>query len=348
MEKILVIDDEPAFLEFTSELLRSSGYEVLAFSDPREAVLAFSYFRPDLCVLDFTLPGITGRDVCRTLKEVDPTVEVIFLTGEADTELAIEMMKLGAVDYLLKPASPSQIKASATRALEHRRLVRENKEYRERLESSVVEKTKALNETLQELEVVYDATLETLGLALDFRDQSTGGHSVRVAHLTRGIAAEIGVEGDTLVQIEQGALLHDVGKLRIPDSILLKPGKLTSAEWEVMRRHPEYGNEFLQKIGFLSAAANIVYTHHEKFDGSGYPQGLRGKQIPIGARCFAIVDAVDALIYDRPYHRATTFEEAAAEIRRCSGSHFDPDLVEVGLAYIARRLHPASAKRVSA
>ena len=348
MDRILVIDDDPDVLRFLEELLSVSGYEVRAFTDPHEGVAAFPDFKPDLCVLDFRMPGMTGDDVCRKVKNFDPTVEVIFLTGEVDTALAIEMMKLGALDYLLKPLNLPQLKTAVFRALEHRRLVRENIEYQQHLEELVADKTKALNEALRQLGIVHGATLDTIGLALDFRDQSTAGHSLRVAQLTRGIAEEIGIQGQALVQIEHGALLHDIGKLRIPDSILLKPGPLSSAEWETMRRHAEYGRDFLQKIGFLSAASNLVYAHHEKFDGSGYPQGLRGYEIPVGARCFAIVDAVDALIYERPYHSSVTFEEAAAEIRRCAGSHFDPDLVEVGLAHIAARLTATTTARLSA
>lgn len=184
----------------------------------------------------------------------------------------------------------------------------------------------------------HSATLDTLAMALDFRDQGTSGHSRRVASLTAGIATELGVAGSELIQIEHGALLHDIGKLKIPDNILWKPANLTDVEWETMRRHAEYGFEFLRGIEFLNAAAEIVYSHHEKYDGSGYPRRLKGESIPFGARVFAIVDTIDALIYERPYHKAVPFEEAAAEVRRCAGSHFDPDLVEPALDYIERNV----------
>ncbi len=338
MAKILIIDDDPYVVEFISDILALSGYEVSSVTDPRKGISAFSHIRPDICVLDFTMPGMTGREVCRELKAIDRTVEVLFLTGHADTELAVEMMKLGATDYLIKPLKVSELQTALLRALEHRRLVHENVAYRERLEALVAEKTNALNEALAELSSVHMCTVEALGRALDFRDQSTSGHSRRVAQLTAGIAQRLGIGGSELVQIEQGALLHDVGKLRIPDNILLKKTALTPMEWATMKRHPEYGREFLEKLDFLNGAADLVYSHHEKFDGSGYPRGLHGDEIPIGARCFAIVDSVDALIYERPYHAAISFDQAASEIRKCAGSQFDPSLVDLALSHIEQRL----------
>lgn len=175
-------------------------------------------------------------------------------------------------------------------------------------------------------------------MALDFRDQSTSGHSRRVANLTAGAASAIGIQDGTLIQIEHGALLHDIGKLKIPDSILWKPSKLTEEEWQIMRRHAEYGFEFLSNIGFLKDAAEIVYSHHEKYDGTGYPRGLGNDHIPLGARVFAIVDTVDAMIYKRPYNVPVSFRAAATEVRRCSGSQFDPGLVETTLAYLEEHI----------
>ena len=228
----------------------------------------------------------------------------------------------------------NQLLLSIGRAIEHRRLIIENENYRFRLEQLVLEKTKALNQALTSLEHVHSATLDALSMALDFRDQSTSGHSRRVADLTAGVAGAIGIKDAALVQIEHGALLHDIGKLKIPDSILWKPARLNDEEWDIMRRHAEYGFEFLSNIGFLQGAAEIVYSHHEKYDGSGYPRGLQRENIPFGARVFAIVDTVDAMIYKRPYNVPVSFGVAAAEVRRCAGTQFDPGLVETTLAYL--------------
>jgi putative nucleotidyltransferase with HDIG domain len=192
-----------------------------------------------------------------------------------------------------------------------------------------------LTDALRSLTSVHSGTLDALALALDYRDQSTSGHSRRVASLTVSVATQHGVEGNALLQIEHGALLHDIGKLKIPDSILWKPACLDQTEWATMKKHPEYGHEFLCNIEFLKGAAELVFSHHEKFDGSGYPRGIRGDEIPLGARIFAIVDAVDAMIYKRPYNRPITFREAAEEVKRCAGAHFDPDLVPLTLEYLA-------------
>jgi len=196
----------------------------------------------------------------------------------------------------------------------------------------------AINQALASLNHVHSATLEALSKALDFRDQSTSGHSRRVACLTAGAARNIGIKDDELVQIEHGALLHDIGKLKIPDSILWKPSRLTEDEWTTMRRHAEYGYELLRNVEFLKDAAELVYAHHERYDGTGYPRRLRGEEIPFGARVFMIVDTVDAMIYQLPYNTPVSFGEAAVEVRRCSGSQFDPSLVDTTLEYLSRHL----------
>ena len=203
-----------------------------------------------------------------------------------------------------------------------------------------MEKTRALNEALTSFKSVHTATLDALSMALDFRDQSTSGHSRRVANLTAGVASALGIKTAALVQIEHGALLHDIGKLKIPDSTLWKPAKLNDDEWKVMRRHAEYGFELLSNIEFLRGAADIVYAHHEKYDGTGYPRGLRADNIPFGARVFAIIDTVDAMIYRRPYNNPVSFREAACEVRRCAGTQFDPELVESTLSYLSSQIPP--------
>jgi response regulator RpfG family c-di-GMP phosphodiesterase len=336
--RILVVDDEVEIVSFIRELLTIHGYQVEGISDSRKAMDVVHSFHPDVCVLDFRMPHVPGSGLLEAIKKEDYTIEVIFLTGEDETYLAVEMMKRGALDYLLKPVDLGKLSLAVTRALEHRRLVLENEAYHLHLERLVAEKTQALNDALRSLTHVHSATLDALSRALDFRDQSTSGHSRRVATLTTGAAASFGIEGSQLLQIEHGSLLHDVGKLKIPDSILLKPAGLDEEEWTTMRKHPGYGYEFLSGVEFLKDAAELVHSHHEKYDGSGYPRGIAGKDIPFGARVFAIIDAVDAMIYKRPYNTPVAFKVAAQEIRRCAGSHFDPDLVEGTLAYLEQNV----------
>jgi putative nucleotidyltransferase with HDIG domain len=338
--KILVVDDEVEIVAFIRELLVSHGYEVLGLSDSIAASSKLASFRPDVCILDFRMPQRTGAELLDIIKQHDPRIAVIFLTAQDETSLAVDMMKRGALDFLLKPVELNQLLLSIGRAIEHRRLILENEQYRLHLEELVLEKTKALNEALTSLKYVHSATLDALSMALDFRDQSTSGHSRRVADLTAGAAGALGIKDSSLVQIEHGALLHDIGKLKIPDNILWKPAKLDEEEWKVMRRHAEYGFEFLSNIEFLRGAADIVYAHHEKYDGTGYPRGLRSEGIPFGARVFAIVDTVDAMIYKRPYNNPVSFQEAAKEVRRCAGTQFDPALVESTLAYLSDHVPP--------
>jgi putative nucleotidyltransferase with HDIG domain len=332
--RLLVVDDEPEIVAIIRELLIGGGYEVLGLSDPREVETEFDNFCPAACIFDFRMPYRTGADLLDIVKKKDPKVEVIFLTAQDEASLAVDVMKRGASDFLLKPIELNQLVLSVGRALEHRRLIMENEQYRLHLEQLVMEKTRALNQALTSLNHVHTATLDALSMALDFRDQSTSGHSRRVADLTAGAAKSMGIKDSALVQIEHGSLLHDIGKLKIPDSILWKPAKLNEEEWRTMRRHPEYGYQFLSSVEFLKGAAEIVYSHHEKYDGTGYPRGLRGEEIPFGARVFMIVDTVDAMIYKRPYNTPVSFDDAAAEVRRCTGTQFDPGVVEETLAYL--------------
>jgi putative nucleotidyltransferase with HDIG domain len=343
LSRILTVDDDPQIVRLTIRFLKNCGYDASGLSDPREALESIESFNPEVCILDVNMPFVSGSDLMDEIKSINPHIEVILLTGLNDTVLAVDLMKRGATDFLLKPIEPKQLEVAVARALEHRRLVLENLAYKLHLEMLVDERSKDLNEALKNLNELHNATIETLAMALDYRDRVTSGHSRRVADMTVGIAGDLGVTEGDLVQIEQGALLHDIGKLRIPDSILWKPSELTPEEWEIMRRHPEYGFDFVSKIGFLKGAADIILSHHEKFDGTGYPRGLKGNEISFGARIFALVDSVDAIIYDRPYHRGTAFSVAREEILKKVGSHFDPGLVEPTLAHLSNFLKHYSA-----
>jgi putative nucleotidyltransferase with HDIG domain len=200
------------------------------------------------------------------------------------------------------------------------------------LERLVHERTSELNGALRDVEESYRFTLEALAAALDAREHETRTHSHRVREYASTLAQQLGLRGNELINIGRGALLHDVGKIGVPDSILLKPAKLTPEEWVQMKRHPQVGYEILRGISFLVSAAEIVLTHQERWDGNGYPQGLSGLDIPLGARIFGVVDTLDAMTSDRPYRKAQSFEAAREEVRRCSGTQFDPMVAEAFLS----------------
>jgi putative nucleotidyltransferase with HDIG domain len=331
-EKILVVDDEEAIREVVSTLLEAQGYACTVRSNGRLAHEAFRNATFDLVLSDIVMPEMDGLKLLAELRAEDPDVPVIMVTAMHDIAIALEAIRSGAYDYILKPFEKDQLHLSVRRALEHRRLVLENRTYQSDLEHLVAERTQQLSIALQDLEQSYDYTLEALGGALDAKDAETEGHCQRVTAFTITIAKAMGVDKATLRQIARGAFLHDIGKMGIPDSILRKPGPLTTEEREVMRRHCDIGFSVLERIPFLKEAAEIVLSHQECFNGSGYPRGLRGEQIPIGARIFAVADTLDAMISDRPYRKALPITAAREEIRRHAGTQFDPQVVDVFLS----------------
>ena len=231
--------------------------------------------------------------------------------------------------------------------LENRRLKLENRAYQTNLETLVTERTQRLRQAVKELEESYDITLEALGDALDLKDRETEGHSKRVTAFTIAIAKTMGLPSDQIRVIARGAFLHDIGKMAIPDAILNKPGKLDAAEFETMREHPYRGYQIVKKIPFLAEAAEIVYSHQEKFDGTGYPRGLKNEEIPLGARIFSIADTLDAMTSNRPYRAALPDSAAREEIDRWSGRQFDPDLVKVFLS-MPENIWPALREDIGA
>jgi putative nucleotidyltransferase with HDIG domain len=277
------------------------------------------------------MPGSNGLALLDVISTDYPGLPVVMLTATHDVHVAVSAFRRGAVDFLMKPFDRAQLLAAVARALEHGRLLHQNNQYRRNLEEVVSSRTRRLRAAMHELQRSYDFTLEIMGAALDLRDTETEGHSRRVTAYTIALAREVGVPSDQLRIIARGAFLHDIGKIATPDNILLKPGELDPAEKEIVGQHCVVGYQMVRKIPFLREAAELVYTHQEAFDGSGYPRGLRGEAIPLGARIFAVVDTLDAMTSDRPYRKAVTFDRARAEILRCSGSQFDPAIVQVFL-----------------
>jgi putative nucleotidyltransferase with HDIG domain len=283
----------------------------------------------ELMLSDLMMAELDGIALLERSKEKYPDMPVIMVTAVHDISVALAAIRNGAYDYLLKPFEREQLLAMVRRALEHRRLKLENRAYQSNLESLVAARTEQLRQAMTDLERSYDITLEALGDALDLKDAETEGHSKRVTAFTIAIARAMGLSGEKIRVIARGAFLHDIGKMAIPDAILLKPGALTEAETEIMREHCFRGYQMLRKIPFLSEAAEIVYSHQERFDGTGYPRGLSGTNIPMGARIFSIADTLDAITSDRPYRAARSIQVAREEVERFSGRQFDPDVVRV-------------------
>jgi response regulator RpfG family c-di-GMP phosphodiesterase len=329
---ILIVDDDRQVREVLQEIFLSGGYKCLLAGDGREGLEAFRAMRPSLTVSDVKMPVMDGIAFLKAVIELDPDAAVILLTGVGDTKIAVESLKLGAYDFIMKPVNADELLIAAERALERRHLLIERREYQATLERRVEEATRDLALAFRELRDTYRTTLEALGSALDTRDVGTEAHSRRVHGYALTIARAHGVSEDDMKDIERGVLLHDIGKIGIPDAILLKPGPLSPNEWTIMRTHPVVGRRLIERIPFLRGAVPIVHHHHEKWDGTGYPLGLRGTTIPLGARIFAVADALDAMTVDRPYSKAISYEQARNEIQRCAGTHFDPHVVTTFLS----------------
>jgi len=332
LTKILIVDDDAAVRAILLRYLEVEYPYCVDSYGPFDALNKIKRERFSLVISDVMMPGMSGTELLQFIKKQDPETAVIMVTGVMDVNTAVDSLRMGAFDFVTKPFDLPSIRHAVKRALERRQLLVENRNYQEELERKVHERTKELNGALQEVEESYKNTLEALVTSLDAREHETRAHSQRVREYTLTLAREIGLKEEDLVQMGRGALLHDVGKIGVPDSILLKPGKLTVEEWVDMKRHPAIGFEILRSIRFLEPAAEIVLSHQERWDGKGYPNGLGGANIPLGARIFAVADTLDAMTSDRPYRKALSYRAALDEIRLCSGTQFDPRVAEVFLS----------------
>jgi len=331
-ENILVVDDEEAIREVVATMLEAKGYRCTAVSNGRAAQEQIKKVTPDLVLSDMIMPEMDGIKLLEWVRQYDPEVPIIMVTAIHDISTALEAIRRGAYDYILKPFEKDQLFLGVGRALQHRRLVMENRSYQRNLEQLVEERTAQLTGAIAQLEQSYDDTLEALGSALDLKDAETEGHCQRVTAFTISIAKSMPVPRAYLSVLARAAFLHDIGKMAIPDNILRKAGPLNDQEKQIMRKHCQIGYDMLIRIPFLRDAAEIVLAHQEFFDGTGYPRGLKGEQIPLGARIFTIADSLDAMISDRPYRKALPMSHAREEIKRCAGTQFDPKVVQVFLS----------------
>lgn len=337
-ERILIVDDDHQVRRLLRDLLESAGYACAEAASGAEGLLIHAESPFALIMTDLRMSGMDGAELLARVKEADEaaneTTAVVVVTGEPEVGTAVATLTQGAYDYISKPFDLHRIHNTVRNALERRRLIRENREYQRGLEELIDRRTEELLST-------YRQTLAALGSALDTRDPETQQHTERVTRYTVTIARAMGIHGAAIRDMEWGAMVHDVGKIGIPDGILMKPGSLDEHDWTVMRRHPLIGYRLLKDIPFLRGALPVVRHHHEAWDGSGYPDGLKGTEIPLGARIFKVADVFDALTSMRPYRSPDPPEVARDVILAHSGSEFDPAVVEAFL-----RVYPTLAQAI--
>lgn len=314
---ILVIHGDQKVREALGSILSTRGHTVQDCPDRRTALAKLRERPAEVIILD--LEAKSGGDGLEDFRSADPDAQLLVACAAKDIGQVLDLLRSGASDVILEPFRSEDVLAAISQAC-HRRDARTQ-------ERTDKERAQSLRITW-----AYRETLWALRAAVDARMGRSHAHSTRLMMYARALAEHMGLSGKPLEDIEYGVFLHDLGELAIPDSILKKPGRLTEEEWGIMRRHPEQGVQILAGIEYFATASTIVYCHHERWDGTGYPRGLKAEQIPLGARIFTIVDALDAMTSDRPYRKALTLSDAREEIRRCAGSQFDPQVVEHFLA----------------
>ncbi len=334
MEKtILIVDDKYASRQTLESVLEMEGYRLEMAENGYEALEKIAILKPDLILLDVMMPGMTGYEVCEEIRKDKKIAEipVIILTALNDHKSMLQALKSGADDFLSKPFDRHELRARVAGIMRLNRYQKLNNE-RSNLERAHAELERAHAELLE----AYDDTILGWSKAAALRDVETEKHNQRVAKMSVDLAKRIGLEKEDLIHLKRGALLHDMGKIGVSDTILHKEGKLTAEEWTQIRKHPQYAYDMLKDIAYLSPVIDIPYCHHEKWDGTGYPRGLKGTEIPLAARIFAIVDVWDALLSDRPYRKAWSREKTLTHIQERAGKHFDPDIVEYFLELVEK------------
>ena len=324
---LLIVDDEVEVRSVLHDLLGET-YQCGEAASAEEALAQLRARDYQLVISDITMSGMSGLEMIPHVKVVSPDTVIVMISGMQTIESAINALRLGAFDYLMKPFDLRQAEAAIARAYEHHELIVAKRRYENHLEELVEQRTAELDQALDSLENAYRTTLQALTAALETRDSETHGHSERVVTFSLRLGREYGLTGPQMKALEFGSLLHDIGKIGVPDAILRKPAKLTDEEWVRMREHPVHGQQILRGIKFLEGAAKVVAQHHEKWDGSGYPLGLKAEEIDICARIFSVADAFDAITSDRVYRQGRPYQAAARELDEWMGRQFDPKVVE--------------------
>ena len=306
-KEVLVVDDEGGIRDSLGAYLGKMGYGVETCPDGETALETFRRRHRPLVLTDMMMPGMTGEDLLRSVKEIDPTTEVVMMTGYATIHSAVSTIKAGAYDYIVKPFKMEDLLHILGKAMVHRDLVRENKRLQEN----------SLN------------VLRAMVNVLEQRDAYTAGHSQRVTEITIAIARAMDLDSGEVEVLNLAGQIHDLGKIGIEDNILRKPGPLSDEEYDVIKTHPEKAKQIIEPLDFLKETIPIILHHHEWFDGSGYPSGLSGKEIPHGSRIVTVADTYDAITSSRAYRQARDVDAALDELNRCKGSQFDPEIVEV-------------------
>ncbi len=331
---VLIVDDEPAICQ-TFEAMLSDKFAVMTTTSAHEAIRMVQEQAGDidLIMTDLRMPEMDGIELLEAVRKLSPDIVTIVVTGFSSTENAIAAMRVGAYDFVRKPVDFGELEFVIKRGVERRRLQRQVEDYRQHLESMLDQRTKSLREAFSALEGSYMATMEVLSKILAVRESTTAQHDNRVGEYSVFLARRLNVSDDEILTIRRGALLHDIGKIGIPDAVLLKPGPLTPQEWVLMKQHPVTGYQILSSIPFLKKEAEMVYSHHERYDGKGYPRGLAQSAICLGARIFAVADSFDAMRSDRVYRKALSLDQTVEEIRKASGTQFDPAVVDLFLKH---------------
>lgn len=329
---ILIVDDEPMICKLMTIKLTASGFTCKSCTSGEDAIELLAEEPFDAVISDLNMPGVSGFDMLAATRRLRPRAAFMMATGVSDVAVGVAAMKQGAADFLLKPFQMDAVVVALQRALAIKRMEGELENYRKHLEEMVAQRTQQLEAALRQIESTYDETLQALAGTLDLRDNETAGHSRRVTLYSLEMAKIMHYSSVELEQLERAGHLHDIGKIGIPDAILLKAGMLTPDETAIMQSHVRIGYDLMSRIAFLAPASRIVLTHHERFDGTGYPQGLFGEQIPLGARIFAVADTLDAILSDRPYRKGRPFSVARAVIAAGSGTQFDPKVIAAFLS----------------